>query len=428
MTVLRRIVPARRGVRAGAGRLRARRDDLPPPRRQPRRQPPPLSRQPASPPPSSPRSTPPRRRALRTASPARWWASSTRSGARSCGPTAPPTRPARPSRPTCTTASPASRRRSPPTPCSGSSTRARSRSPTRSRATSRMSRTVTRSRCRTSWRCGAGPTTSSTTRRSSTGTRPNPTLPWTDDDTLAIMRAHAAEFTPPNQQTVYNNSNYVLLGYVIAQGTPGQPAPEYLTGVIRDLGLANTSYPSGDELPEPFLRGYLANGTTPPPPGGYRDIAARNPTVAGTAGAMVSTVPDMARYAVQLGTGAGLSPATAGQRQAGRRSRPPESGSSTGWASRSSATGSATTGRSSATATWSSTSRASRPPSSSRATPPTRTPYRPRRCGVRSSRPSTRIPCRRGPKRLTVSDVPCHGRVREWPSSLVRVEYRGRST
>ena len=30
---------------------------------------------------------------------------------------------------------------------------------------------------------------------------------------------------------------------------------------------------------------------------------------------MVSTVPDMLRYAVQLGTGAGLAPATAGQRQ-----------------------------------------------------------------------------------------------------------------
>jgi D-alanyl-D-alanine carboxypeptidase len=141
-----------------------------------------------------------------------------------------------------------------------------------------------------------------------------PTLPWTDDDTLAIMRAHAAEFTPPNQKTVYNNSNYVLLGYVIAKAA-GRPAPEYLADVIRDLGLQNTSYPSGDALPEPFLRGYLADGAAPPPAGGYRDVTASNPAVAGTAGAMVSTVPDMLRYAVQLGTGAGLAPATAGQRQ-----------------------------------------------------------------------------------------------------------------
>ena len=141
-----------------------------------------------------------------------------------------------------------------------------------------------------------------------------PTLPWTDDDSLAIMRAHAAEFTPPNQKTVYNNSNYVLLGYVITKAS-GQPAPQYITGLVRELGLANTSYPSGDALPEPYLRGYLADGTTPPPPGGYRDVTASNPAVAGTAGAMVSTVPDMLRYAAQLGTGAGLAPATAGQRQ-----------------------------------------------------------------------------------------------------------------
>ena len=37
--------------------------------------------------------------------------------------------------------------------------------------------------------------------------------------------------------------------------------------------------------------------------------------MAGTAGAMVSTVPDMTRYAAQLATGAGLSPATAAARQ-----------------------------------------------------------------------------------------------------------------
>jgi D-alanyl-D-alanine carboxypeptidase len=91
--------------------------------------------------------------------------------------------------------------------------------------------------------------------------------------------------------------------------------PQYLTGLIRELGLANTSYPETDALPEPFLRGYLADGTAPPPSGGYRDVTASNPTVAGAAGAIVSTVPDMLRYAVQLGTGAGLAPATATQRQ-----------------------------------------------------------------------------------------------------------------
>jgi len=84
-----------------------------------------------------------------------------------------------------------------------------------------------------------------------------PTMPWTDDDTLAIIRAHAAEFTPPNEQTKYDNSNYVLLGLVIAKAS-GQPTPQYLAGLIRELDLPATSYPSDDALPEPALHGISA--------------------------------------------------------------------------------------------------------------------------------------------------------------------------
>ena len=142
----------------------------------------------------------------------------------------------------------------------------------------------------------------------------DPTLPWTDEDTLAILRAHAAEFTAPNQRTDYCNSNYVLLGHVIERAS-GQPAQQYLTALIGELGLANTSYPTGNTLPAPFAHGYLSDGKTPPPAGGYRDVTASNPAVPATSGAIVSTVPDMTRYAVALGTGAGLSPATAKERQ-----------------------------------------------------------------------------------------------------------------
>lgn len=142
----------------------------------------------------------------------------------------------------------------------------------------------------------------------------DPNLPWTDEDALAIMRAHASEFTAPNQKTEYCNSNYVLLGYVIEKAS-GQTAQQYLTTLVSELGLADTSYPTDATLPEQFVHGYFSDGSMPPPPGGYRDVTVSNPAVAGTAGAMVSTVPDMARYAAQLGTGAGLSPATARERQ-----------------------------------------------------------------------------------------------------------------
>jgi D-alanyl-D-alanine carboxypeptidase len=142
-----------------------------------------------------------------------------------------------------------------------------------------------------------------------------PTMPWTDDDTLAIIRAHAADSTPPNQKTAYDNSNYVLLGNVIEKAS-GQPAPQYINGLVREMGLQNTSYPADDALPEPLLRGYFGDGASPAPAGGYRDVTASNPVIPGTAGAMISTVPDMARYAPLLATGAGLAPATAAARQA----------------------------------------------------------------------------------------------------------------
>jgi D-alanyl-D-alanine carboxypeptidase len=143
----------------------------------------------------------------------------------------------------------------------------------------------------------------------------NPALPgWTSDDALAIMRAHAAEFTAPNVATVYDNSNYVLLGYVIEKAT-GQTAQEHLTALAKEFRLEQTSYPTTDELPAPFVRGYLGNGTSPRPAGGYRDVTVSNPAVGGTAGAMVSTVTDMAEYAAELGSGVGLSPAIAAERQ-----------------------------------------------------------------------------------------------------------------
>jgi D-alanyl-D-alanine carboxypeptidase len=133
----------------------------------------------------------------------------------------------------------------------------------------------------------------------------NPRLPgWTPTKTLKIIRA-STPMWKPDVTTYYSNSNYVLLGFVIQKVT-GESAPRYITSLIRQLGLSHTSFPTTPRLPKPFIHGYVGVGTgTNLPPG--QDMTFSNPLVPWTAGALVSTVPDMLKYAHELGTGAGLS-------------------------------------------------------------------------------------------------------------------------
>ena len=142
----------------------------------------------------------------------------------------------------------------------------------------------------------------------------DPTLPWTVDDSLAIVRAHASEATPPNQTSAYVNTNFVVLGLVIEKVT-GQTVEEHLNGLIRELGLTDTVYPSNDDMPEPYVTGYYSDGKMAEPAGGYRDVSSQSIEVPFSAGAIISTVPDMTRYAAELATGYGLSPETFQLRQ-----------------------------------------------------------------------------------------------------------------
>jgi D-alanyl-D-alanine carboxypeptidase len=142
-----------------------------------------------------------------------------------------------------------------------------------------------------------------------------PTMPgWRPDDALKVIRAHPEKARTPNTNTVYSNSEYLLLGYVIERAS-GQTAPNYLTGLIERMGLPATSFPTDVALPTPFTRGYLAPGEPPSAAASPRDVTASNPLVPWAAGALVSTVADMTRYAPMVAGGAGLPPEIAAQRQ-----------------------------------------------------------------------------------------------------------------
>ena len=149
----------------------------------------------------------------------------------------------------------------------------------------------------------------------------DPTLPgWTPDDVLQIVRARPDKAVAPRTRTVYSNSEYVLLGYILEKAA-GRTAPNHLTDLARRLDLPNTSFPTDLALPPPFSRGYITGGQPATPAGptapaaAPRDGTASNPLVPWTAGAMISTVADMTRYAPMLATGAGLPPQVAAERQ-----------------------------------------------------------------------------------------------------------------
>jgi D-alanyl-D-alanine carboxypeptidase len=125
----------------------------------------------------------------------------------------------------------------------------------------------------------------------------NPQMPFTAQDALSIVRAHEPDFAP-GTSVHYSDSNYVLLE-LIAEKVTGEPLGDTIQSEILDkVGLDATSYPTTDAMPDPFSHGYLAQ-----PFGGPRDVTLGNPGVAGGAGAMISSIEDLHKWAVTLGTG-----------------------------------------------------------------------------------------------------------------------------
>jgi D-alanyl-D-alanine carboxypeptidase len=129
----------------------------------------------------------------------------------------------------------------------------------------------------------------------------NPLMPFPPSAAIAIIKAHQPDFAP-GQGWHYSDSNYLLLG-VIAEKVTGRPIDRLMDDLVNEpLGLEHTSYPTSPALPRPHGHGYLAQ-----PDGSLRDVSAVNPDVAAGAGAMISTLEDLASYAKALADGSLLS-------------------------------------------------------------------------------------------------------------------------
>ncbi len=129
---------------------------------------------------------------------------------------------------------------------------------------------------------------------------------WTDRELIQLVDAKFADpdlgqIASPGAVWSYSNTNTVILAVIMEQ-IYGKPFRQLVQDwFIAPLGLAHTLYPAPGEsvMPEPFARGYMnwANYVDEASlPNTDLDVSQYDPSGVGAAGAIVSTVGDLATW------------------------------------------------------------------------------------------------------------------------------------
>ncbi|MFI8391940.1 serine hydrolase domain-containing protein [Streptomyces sp. NPDC085540] len=136
---------------------------------------------------------------------------------------------------------------------------------------------------------------------------------YTPREVIARAVRHEPTFTEDDGWG-YSNTNYLLAGLVIEAVTQRSAPSEIHRRIIVPLGLKDTSFPVTDpNIRGPHLHGYDLKG---------RDVTRFSPSYDWTAGAMISTVGDLARFHRALFTGMLLRPAQQRELLTGSRGKP----------------------------------------------------------------------------------------------------------
>ncbi|WP_041730124.1 serine hydrolase domain-containing protein [Conexibacter woesei] len=120
-----------------------------------------------------------------------------------------------------------------------------------------------------------------------------------------------APWFAPGTSIRYSNTNYILLGMLIERVTGQSIRTEITDRIIRPLGLTETRYPApGDKsIGPPAVHGYV--GTRIGPLTGWIDISnIFEPSLAGPAGAIISTLDDTVTFYRALFSGQVVSAAS----------------------------------------------------------------------------------------------------------------------
>ncbi len=137
----------------------------------------------------------------------------------------------------------------------------------------------------------------------------DPQRTFTPRQVLAYGFKHKNTFAP-GKQFEYCNSNLVLLGLVIEKVTGKRLADVIDRRVLRPAHLHHTVFPDNSEIPRPHPRGYTDQTLS----GEVADATDWNPSWAWAAGAMISNLHDLRRWARVVATGTLLSPRTQAER------------------------------------------------------------------------------------------------------------------
>jgi len=138
----------------------------------------------------------------------------------------------------------------------------------------------------------------------------HPSTAWKADELIAAGLALPRKFAP-GAGFFYSDTNTLMLGK-IAETVTGKSIGTLLRErIFKPLALKQTSFPATTALADPFWNGYTtqdAEGNA------VRDSTHWSPTFAGAAGQVISTLPDLHRWAIALGTGSLISKGAQQQR------------------------------------------------------------------------------------------------------------------
>ncbi|WP_437729993.1 serine hydrolase domain-containing protein [Sorangium sp. So ce1335] len=127
----------------------------------------------------------------------------------------------------------------------------------------------------------------------------DPARVWSPEEIVAAAAEHEPYFAPGDGWH-YSSTNYILLGMIIEAATGEGVAAVIRERLLEPNALSSTSFDGEEPIEGDLARGYTTGGTD------MTSIV--HPSLPWSAGAMVASAGDVARWAVALYGGAALEP------------------------------------------------------------------------------------------------------------------------